>query len=93
MGVTAVCSGRGSLCETSCFTFHHESVIIKLWPNHASPHFHKKPAFRHRIRDKLTDSCCSSGGGHQQHQNVLNDVRLELVQVGRLVAMRRQINL
>lgn len=43
--------------------------------------------------DKLTFCSLSSSRGHQQHQNVLNDVRLELVQVSGLVTTRRQINL
>lgn len=35
-------------------------------------------------------TCCSqsSSWGHQQHDNVLNDVRLEFVQVSRPVATR-----
>lgn len=35
----------------------------------------------------------SSSGGHQQHQNVLSNVRLELVKVSRPVPTLRQINL
>lgn len=41
----------------------------------------------------LTHCSLPSSRGHQQQQDVLNDVRLELVQVSGPIPARRQINL
>lgn len=50
------------------------SLCWKRWRHHENEN-------KQEARHKLTYCGRSSGGGHQQHQNVLNDVRLELVQV------------
>lgn len=54
---------------------------------------YRKTHFESHWSDKLTDCSLSSSGGHQQHQKVLNDVRLELVQVSGPVTLHGQINL